>query len=106
MSGRGRSQHVVRVLLDGGSGFTGPRSHGAETGRGADGDAAQAQVQAADLGCDRHLGEDGAVPRQPVQTAAAVDAALDVFNDVEDLLTLRLPGHSPDVQDGRHVLLP
>lgn len=59
-----------------------------------------------DLGGDGHLREEGAVPRQPGQTATAALAALDVFNNVEDLLTLRLPSHPPDVQNGRHVLLP
>lgn len=56
-----------------------------------------------DLGGDRHLSEEGAVPGQ--QGNAAV-TALDVFYNVEDLLPLRLPGHPTDVQDGRHMLLP
>lgn len=56
-----------------------------------------------DLGGDRNLGEQGSVPRQRAGTAVR---ALDVFDDVEDLLTLRLSGHPADVQDGRHVLLP
>lgn len=57
-----------------------------------------------DLGRDRHLREEGAVPGQPGRAAAV--AALDVFDDVEDLLPLHLPSHPPDVQDGRHMLLP
>lgn len=104
----GCSENIIRVFLDRCSGFASPRSQRGEAGRGGEGDAAQAHVQAVDLGGDRHLGEEGAVPGQPDQssaTAAAV-AALDVFDDVEDLLTLRLPSHPSDVQDGWHVLLP
>ena len=53
-----------------------------------------------DLRGDRDLGEEGAVPGQ------GGGAALHVRHDVEDLLPLRLPRQPPDVQDGRHVLLP
>lgn len=56
-----------------------------------------------DLGGDGHLGEKGPVPRDRRWTTVT---ALDVFDDVEDLLTLPLPGRPPDVQDGRHMLLP
>lgn len=101
------SQSVVGVFLDGRSGFASARSQRGEAGRGGEGDAAQAHVQAVHLGGDRHLGEKGAVPRQPGQSSsAAAVAALDVFDDVEDLLTFRLSRHPPDVQNGRHVLLP
>lgn len=107
-SGDLRSQDVVRVFLDGRSGFASAWSQRGEAGRGGEGDAAQAHVQAVDLGGDRHLREEGAIPGQASQPAAAPTtiAALDVFDDVEDLLTLRLPSHPPDVQNGRHVLLP
>ena len=48
------------------------------------------------LGGDGDLGEQGAVAGQSRQRIAV----LDVLDDVEDLLTLRLPGHPSDVQHG------
>lgn len=98
------SENIVWVFLDRCSGFTAARSQRGEARGGGEGDAAQAHVQTVDLRGDGHLGEEGAVPGQAGRAAAVT--ALDVFDDVEDLLTLRLTSHSPDVQNGRHVLLP
>lgn len=96
----GNSENVVWVLLDGRPGGASSWSQRGEAGRGSEGDAAQAHVQAVDLGGDRHLGEEGAVTRQSGQSSVDAVAALDVFDDVEDLLTLCLSGCPADVQNG------
>lgn len=94
-------EHVVVCLSDRASLGT-PPSQAGEAGGGGEGDTAQAQVQAVHLGCDGHLGEEGAVAGQPRQGVTV----LNVLHDVQDLLALRLPSHPADVQDGRHMFLP
>lgn len=56
------SENIVRVFLDRCPGFARVRSQHAEAGRSGEGDAAQAHVQAVDLGGDGHLREEGVVP--------------------------------------------
>lgn len=103
----GGSENVIGAFLHQPAGFVGVWSQGGEAGRRCDGDATQADVQTVDLRGHRDLGEEGAISWQPGQTSIATAvAALDVSNDVEDLLTFCLTSHSTDVQDGRHVLLP
>lgn len=103
----GLSENVVGILGHWPPGFVWVWPQRGEAGRGCDGDAAQPNIQTVDLRRDGHLGEEGVVSRQPCQTSIATAvAALNVFNNVEDLLPLGLTRHSTDVQDGRHVLLP
>lgn len=72
-----------------------------EKGGGGEGDAAQAHVQAVHLRCHRHVCKQCTVSRQLGEAVTV----LDVFHDVQDLLSLGLPSHSPDIQDGRYMLL-
>lgn len=53
-----------------------------------------------------HLRGDGDVGKEGVVPAHEGIAALEVFDDVEDLLALCLPHHPPYVQQGGDVLLP
>lgn len=57
-----------------------------------------------DFGCDRDFSEQASVSGEAGQAAATV--ALNVFDDVQDLLTLHLTSHATNVQNGRHMLLP
>lgn len=59
------SENVVEVFLDGCPGLASAWPQCGEAGRGGEGDAAQAHVQAVDLGGDGHLAEEAAIPRQP-----------------------------------------
>lgn len=98
----GSSESVVGIFRHWSPGFVWVWPQRGEAGRRCDGDAAPANIQTVDLGGDGHLGEEGVVSWQPGQSAAAAAAvaALDVFNNVEDLLPLRLTRHSSDVQNG------
>lgn len=94
------SEHLVRRRSYGGPLAAWPQA--GDAGGGGEGDAAQAQVEAVDLGGHRDLGEEGPVAGE-LREAVAV---LNVLDDVQDLLPLRLPRHPADVEDGRYVLLP
>lgn len=73
-----------------------------EAGRGCEGDAAQTHVQTVHLRCHRHVCKQSTISRKLGEAVAV----LDVFHNVKDLLPLCLPSHSPDIQDGRYMLLP
>lgn len=53
-----------------------------------------------------HLRRDGDVGKEGVVPAHENAVAFKVFDDVEDLLALRLPHHPANVQQGGDVLLP
>lgn len=64
------------------------------------GEAEETQADAVHLRGDGDVGKEGVVP------AHEGIAAFKVFDDVEDLLALRLPHHTPNVQQGGDMLLP
>lgn len=64
------------------------------------GQAEETQADAVHLRGDGDVGKEGVVP------AHEGIAAFKVFDNVEDLLALRLPHHPPNVQQGGDVLLP
>lgn len=64
------------------------------------GEAEEAQADAVHLWGDGDVGKEGVVP------AHEGAAAFKVFDDVEDLLALRLPHHPSYVEQGGDVLLP
>lgn len=103
----GSSENVVGIFRHCSPGFVRVWPERSEAGRCSDGEAAQPNVEAVDLRSDGHLGEEGVISRQPRQPSiAAAVAALDVFDNVEDLLPFGLSRHSTDVQNGWHMLLP
>lgn len=63
-------------------------------------EAEETQADAVHLGCNGDVGKEGVVP------AHENAATFKVFDDVEDLLALRLPHHSTNIQQGGDVLLP
>lgn len=101
------SEKLIGIFRPWSPGFVWVWPQRSEAGRGCDGDAAPPNIQTVDLRSDGHLGEEGVTPGHPGQGAStAALAALQVFNNVEDLLPLRLTSHSTDVQNGWHMLLP
>lgn len=64
------------------------------------GEAEQAQTGTVHLGSDGNVGKERAIPTQ------GGAAAFKVSDDVEDLLTLCLPHHPPNVQQSGNVLFP
>lgn len=53
-----------------------------------------------------HLGRSGDVRKEGVVPAHENAAAFKVFDDVKDLLALRLPRHPTNVQQGGDMFLP
>lgn len=63
-------------------------------------DAEETQADAVHLRSDGDVGEEGVV------TAHEGRAAFKVFHDIKDLLSLSLPHHPSDIQQGGDMLLP
>lgn len=97
----GSSENVVGIFRHWSPGFVRVWPQCSEAGRCCDGDAAQPNIQTVDLRSDGHLGEQGVISGQPGQTSVTTAvAALNVFDNVEDLLPFCLTRHSTDVQNG------